>query len=37
VTASVATGVNLPGLTEQDAEALRDRLVSLAETRRSGL
>lgn len=37
VTASVATGVNLPGLTESDAEALRDRLVSLAETRRSGL
>lgn len=37
VTASVASGVNLPGLTESDAEALRDRLVSLAETRRSGL
>lgn len=37
VTASVASGVNLPGLTESDAEELRDRLVSLAETRRSGL
>lgn len=37
VTASAATGVNLPGLTAGDAEALRDRLVSLAETRRSGL
>lgn len=37
VTASAATGVNLPGLLEADAEALRDRLVDLAETRRSGL
>lgn len=37
VTASAATGVSLPGLTEEDAEALRDRLVSLAESRRSGL
>ena len=37
VTASVATGVNLPGLPEAEAEALRDRLVELAETRRSGL
>ncbi len=37
VTASAATGVNLPGLRAEDAEALRDRLVSLAETRRSGL
>lgn len=37
VTASAATGVQLPGLKEADAEALRDRLVSLAETRRSGL
>jgi len=37
VTASAATGVNLPGLPEADAEALRDRLVELAETRRSGL
>ena len=37
VTASAATGVQLPGLKEEDAEALRDRLVELAETRRSGL
>lgn len=37
VTASAATGVNLPGLRLAEAEALRDRLVQLAETRRSGL
>ncbi|MBL3681347.1 PH domain-containing protein [Leucobacter aridicollis] len=37
VTASAATGVQLPGLTTSDAEALRDRLVELAESRRSGL
>lgn len=37
VTASAATGVQLPGLTEEDAEALRDKLVALAEIRRSGL
>lgn len=37
VTASVATGVQLPGLQNQDAEALRDKLVQLAESRRSGL
>lgn len=37
VTASAATGVQLPGLRLEDAEALRDRLVALAETRRSGL
>lgn len=37
VTASAATGVNLPGLEVAEAEALRDRLVELAETRRSGL
>jgi len=37
VTASAATGVNLPGLPFAEAEALRDRLVALAETRRSGL
>ena len=35
--ASAATGVQLPGLTVEDAEALRDHLVELAETRRSGL
>lgn len=37
VTASAATGVQLPGLTQRDAEELRDRLVELAESRRSGL
>ena len=37
VTASPATGVHLPGLPVDEAEALRDRLVELAETRRSGL
>lgn len=37
VTASAATGVQLPGLKFEDAEALRDRLVELAEIRRSGL
>lgn len=37
VTASIATGVNLPGLPADEAEQLRDRLVALAETRRSGL
>lgn len=37
VTASATTGVQLPGLVEADAEALRDRLIELAETRRSGL
>ncbi|MGJ0202729.1 PH domain-containing protein [Leucobacter sp. gxy201] len=37
VTASAATGVQLPGLALEDAEELRDRLVHLAESRRSGL
>lgn len=37
ITASAATGVQLPGLTLAEAETLRDRLVELAETRRSGL
>ena len=37
VTAAAATGVNLPGLPAEEAESLRDRLVELAETRRSGL
>ncbi|MGO3146108.1 MAG: PH domain-containing protein [Leucobacter sp.] len=37
VTAAVVTGVQLPGLTREDAEALRDRLIELAESRRSGL
>lgn len=37
VTASAATGVQLPGLRQEDAETLRDQLVLLAESRRSGL
>ncbi|HWK20107.1 MAG TPA: PH domain-containing protein [Microbacteriaceae bacterium] len=37
VTAAVATGVVIPGLPEADAEALRDRLVALAESRRAAL
>lgn len=37
VTASAATGVQLPGLRAEDAETLRDQLVLLAESRRSGL
>lgn len=37
VTAAAATNVVLPGLPEEDAEQLRDRLVSLAESRRAGL
>lgn len=37
VTASVATGVQLPGLPQGEAEELRDRLIELAEARRSGL
>lgn len=37
VTAAAATGVTIPGLAFEDAEALRDHLVSVAETRRAGL
>lgn len=37
VTAAAASGVAIPGLNEADAEALRDRLVELAESRRAGL
>lgn len=37
VTAAAATGVTIPGLPEAEAESLRDRLVSLAESRRAGL
>jgi membrane protein YdbS with pleckstrin-like domain len=37
VTAAAATNVTIPGLPEEEAEALRDRLVGLAETRRVGL
>jgi len=37
VTAAAAAGVTLPGLAEADADALRDQLVELAESRRAGL
>lgn len=37
VTAAAAAGVTLPGLAEADADALRDQLVALAESRRAGL
>lgn len=37
VTAAASTGVTIPGLEAADADALRDRLVALAESRRAGL
>ncbi|WP_243696078.1 PH domain-containing protein [Labedella phragmitis] len=37
VTASPATGVTIPGLPLEEAEGLRDHLVSVAESRRTGL
>ncbi|RFA11319.1 hypothetical protein B7R54_15340 [Subtercola boreus] len=37
VTAAASTGVSIPGLPEAEADELRDRLVALAESRRSGL
>ncbi|WP_308467363.1 PH domain-containing protein [Rathayibacter soli] len=37
VTAAASTKVEIPGLPEADAAALRDRLVELAESRRAGL
>ncbi|TFC47238.1 PH domain-containing protein [Cryobacterium sp. TMT1-21] len=37
VTAAASSGVLIPGLTEADAESLRDALVELAESRRAGL
>ncbi len=37
VTAAAATGVVIPGLPEAEAEALRDRFVALAESRRAAL
>ena len=37
VTASAGTDAVIPGLALADAEALRDQLVSLAESRRAGL
>jgi uncharacterized protein len=37
VTAAASTGVTIPGLIAEEADALRDRLVALAESRRAGL
>ena len=37
VTAAAATGVTIPGLSQQGAEQLRDTLIAVAETRRTGL
>jgi uncharacterized protein len=37
VTAAAATGVVIPGLTQRAAEQLRDTLIDVAETRRTGL
>lgn len=37
VTAAASTAVTIPGLPAEEAEALRDQLVELAETRRAGL
>nr|WP_295012673.1 PH domain-containing protein [uncultured Microbacterium sp.] len=37
VTAAATTGVDIPGMTEEAAEALRDTLIDVAEMRRTGL
>lgn len=37
VTAAATTGVEIPGLGQEAAEALRDALIEVAETRRTGL
>ncbi|QKJ21032.1 PH domain-containing protein [Microbacterium hominis] len=37
VTAAAATGVVIPGLSQQNAETLRDHLIAVAESRRTGL
>ncbi|MBN9176667.1 MAG: PH domain-containing protein [Microbacterium sp.] len=37
VTAAAATGVTIPGLSQEAAESLRDTLIAVAETRRTGL
>lgn len=37
VTAAASTGVSIPGLTQDAAEQLRDTLIAVAETRRTGL
>ncbi|WP_261165400.1 PH domain-containing protein [Microbacterium sp. Marseille-Q6965] len=37
VTAAATTGVEIPGLSQASAEVLRDALIQVAETRRTGL
>ncbi|WP_156888239.1 PH domain-containing protein [Microbacterium indicum] len=37
VTAAASTGVEIPGLSQKAADALRDTLIEVAETRRTGL
>ncbi|GAA5154659.1 hypothetical protein GCM10025768_26140 [Microbacterium pseudoresistens] len=37
VTAAATTGVEIPGMTQEAAETLRDTLIDVAETRRTGL
>jgi uncharacterized protein len=37
VTAAASTGVTIPGLTQRAAEVLRDTLIDVAESRRTGL
>ncbi|WP_375386749.1 PH domain-containing protein [uncultured Microbacterium sp.] len=37
VTAAASTGVTIPGLTQEAAERLRDTLIDVAESRRTGL
>ncbi|CAL4858636.1 PH domain-containing protein [Microbacterium sp. MM2322] len=37
VTAAASTGITIPGLPQRDAEQLRDTLIEVAETRRTGL
>ncbi|MDE0545182.1 PH domain-containing protein [Microbacterium sp. C7(2022)] len=37
VTAAASTGVEIPGLPQQTAETLRDHLIAVAESRRTGL
>jgi membrane protein YdbS with pleckstrin-like domain len=37
VTAAASSGVTIPGLTQRAAEQLRDTLIDVAETRRTGL
>lgn len=37
VTAAATSGVTIPGLSQQAAEALRDHLIAVAESRRTGL